>query len=224
MSFLAALGIVHFGLFCLAVLLLNVTPGPDTAFIVGQSVARGRRTGIMAALGISLGCMVHTAALALGLSALLAASSSAFLAIKIAGAIYLTFLGVRMIVGASRRSAVADERVAVAEAGSRAATTSSLRAFAQGLVTNVSNPKVVLFFLSFLPQFVDATRSSQAWAFLVLGLVIVVMTSIYNVGVAWLAGSLTRRMRSLPRVRQWLERSIGLAFVALGARIAFADR
>src|ERR1700712_2633788 len=98
MSFIDHLGIVHPGVFCAAVLLLNLTPGPDTAFIVGQSVAHGRRMGLMSVLGISAGCIVHTAALALGLSALLAASASAFVVIKIAGAAYLVFLGARMIV------------------------------------------------------------------------------------------------------------------------------
>ena len=224
MGFLAALGIVHFGFFLVAVLLLNITPGPDTAFIVGQSVAHGRRMGVMSALGISVGCMVHTIALALGLSALLAASANAFLVIKVAGAIYLTVLGIRMIVGASRRRAIAHEQVSMIDVERHRPMPSMRRAFVQGLLTNVSNPKVVLFFLSFLPQFVDGTSASKAAAFVFLGLVIVLMSSIYNVTVAWLAGSLTRRMRSVPRFRRWLERSIGAAFVGLGARIALADR
>ena len=221
MSILSTVGIVHFGLFCVAVMLLNVTPGPDTAFIVGQSVAHGRRMGVLSALGISAGCLVHTAALALGLSALLAASAGAFLVIKVGGAIYLCVLGVRMIVATRRRASVAAVAADVPDRDD--AVPSARRAFVRGLLTNVSNPKVLLFFLSFIPQFVDGASASKALAFVVLGLVLVAMSTVYNAAVAWLAGGLTRRMRAVPRVRAWLERSIGAAFVALGVRIAFAE-
>ena len=216
MSLLPALGIVHSGLFCAAVLLLNVTPGPDTAFIVGQSVAHGRKMGILSALGISAGCLVHTAALALGLSALLAASAGAFLVVKVVGAIYLCVLGLRMIVATRQRRPNGSITEAVGT------VPSSRRAFVRGLLTNVTNPKVFLFFLSFIPQFVDAGSPSKSMAFVVLGLLLVAISTVYNAAVAWLAGSLTRRMRSAPRLRAWLERSIGAAFVALGVRIVFA--
>ena len=217
----ADLGIVHPGIFCAAVLLLNLTPGPDTAFIVGQSIAHGRRAGLMSVLGISAGCVVHTIALALGLSAILAASASAFTLIKIAGALYLTFLGLRMIVGSMRKPAIVPT-VALVE--SSAPRPSSRRTFMQGFVTNVLNPKVVLFFLSFFPQFVGASSPSKAVAFFVLGAVMIVISTVYNGIVAWLAGSITRRVRGAPRFKVWLDRSIGAAFVALGARIALADR
>lgn len=216
----ADLGIVHLGLFCAAVLLLNLTPGPDTAFIVGQSVAHGRRAGLLSVLGISAGCVVHTMALALGLSAILAASASAFTVIKIAGAVYLTYLGVRMIVGSLRAPASATPASVVVPAQ----RPSSRRTFMQGFVTNVLNPKVVLFFLSFFPQFVAASSPSKGVAFGVLGVVMIAISTVYNGTVAWLAGSITRRVRGVPRVKIWLDRSIGAAFVALGARIALADR
>ena len=216
-SFLSTVGIVHFGLFCAAVMLLNVTPGPDTAFIVGQSVAHGRRMGVCSALGISVGCLVHTLALSLGLSALLAASAAAFLVVKVAGAVYLCALGVRMILAARER------RSDGSGATPADASPSARSAFVRGLLTNVSNPKVVLFFLSFIPQFVDSASPSKGVAFVVLGLVLVAMSTVYNTAVAWAAGGLTRRMRAVPRVRVWLERSIGAAFVALGVRIAFAE-
>lgn len=211
------LGIVHFGVFVVAVMLLNVTPGPDTAFIVGQSVAHGRRFGLMSVLGISAGCVVHATALALGLSALLAASSKAFLVVRVAGALYLTVLGVRMIVATLRARPPSRSIGAPSVASSR-------RAFVQGLVTNVTNPKVVLFFLSFLPQFVDPASPSKALAFAALGAVLVAMSTVYNGLVAWLAGGITSRLRGVPRLRDWLERCIGAAFVALGARIAFVER
>jgi threonine/homoserine/homoserine lactone efflux protein len=221
MSFIDHLGIVHLGVFCVAVFLLNLTPGPDTAFIVGQSVAHGRKMGLMSVLGISAGCIVHTAALALGLSALLAASAGAFIVIKVAGAAYLIYLGGRMIIGSLRRGAPTATR---AETIDEVTLPSSRRAFVQGFATNVLNPKVVLFFLSFFPQFVAASSESKALAFVFLGIVLIVMSTVYNGLVAWLAGGITRRVRSVPRIKAWLDRSIGAAFIALGARLAFADR
>ncbi len=223
------LGIVHLGLFCGAVVLLNFTPGPDTAFIVGQSVARGRRAGLMAVLGISLGCVVHTLALVFGLSALIAASASAFTLIKIVGAAYLVYLGVRMIV-ATMRTRVSPGEATIAKASSPApsrgtvAHPSARRTFAQGFITNVLNPKVVLFFLSFFPQFVAYDSPSKGLAFAVLGGVMIAISTIYNGSVAWLAGSITHRMHGAPRVKAWLERSVGAAFIALGARLALSER
>lgn len=217
----ADLGIVHPGVFCLAVLLLNLTPGPDTAFIVGQSVAHGRRAGLMSVLGISAGCLVHTAALALGLSAILAASASAFTVIKVVGAVYLVFLGSRMIVTSlARRGSDGVPRAARPIAGA----SSSRQVFTQGFLTNVLNPKVVLFFLSFVPQFVAGSSPSKALAFVVLGAVLAAISTVYNGLVALIAGSVTRRVRAVPRVKAWLDRAIGAAFIALGARLAFADR
>ena len=220
MPSLADLGVVHAGLFCVAVLMLNLTPGPDTAFIVGQTVAHGRRAGLLSVLGISAGCVVHTLALALGLSAIIAASSGAFLAIKIAGAAYLVYLGLRMIVAAGRSRAA----ITTAVVPSRTARPSGWRTFGQGFMTNVLNPKVVLFFLSFFPQFVATDSASKPAAFIALGIVLIAISTVYNGAVAWLAGGLTRRVRGAPRVKAWLDRSIGAAFIALGARIAFADR
>ncbi len=217
MSFLDTLGIVHPGVFCLAVFLLNLTPGPDTAFIVGQSVAHGRRMGLMSVLGISAGCMVHTAALALGLSALIAASAGAFVVVKVVGAIYLAYLGTRLIVASLGHRATTPAPAPVDAASPR-------RAFVQGFATNVLNPKVVLFFLSFFPQFVATTSDRKALAFVALGVVLIGMSTVYNGLVAWLAAGVTRRMRGAPRVKAWLDRSIGAAFIAIGVRLALADR
>ena len=229
MNFFADLGIVHLGLFCGAVVLLNFTPGPDTAFIVGQSVARGRGAGLMAVLGISLGCVVHTLALAFGLSALIAASAGAFTLVKIVGAGYLIFLGVRMIIATLRVRVLRDDAT-IAEASLHSARrdsaprSSARRTFVQGFITNVLNPKVILFFLSFFPQFVSFNSASKGLAFAVLGGVMIAISTIYNGIVAWLAGSITHRMHGAPRVKAWLERSVGGAFIALGARLALSER
>ena len=159
------LGITGFTFFLVAVFLLNVTPGPDTAYIVGRSVAQGRGAGIVSALGISAGCIVHTLACAFGLTALLAASATAFTVIKFAGAIYLIYLGVRLIFAQTGPPKPAR----TTRANAKAAPKSLRQLFAQGFVTNVLNPKVVLFFVSFFPQFVAADSPHKALAFLALG-------------------------------------------------------
>jgi threonine/homoserine/homoserine lactone efflux protein len=208
------LGIQNFSLFCMAVLLLNATPGPDTAFIVGRSVAQGRAAGLVSALGISLGCCVHALACAMGLSAILAASATAFLAVKLAGGAYLIYLGMRMLlakpVDATRpASAMRDER-------------SLRRIFWQAAATNVLNPKVVLFFLAFIPQFVRPDSPQKAAAFFFLGLTLAAISLFWNSGTALVAGILARRASGNPKIKLWLDRTVGAAFVALGVRLALA--
>ncbi|QET03213.1 LysE family translocator [Cupriavidus pauculus] len=216
------LGITDLPLFVGAVFLLNVTPGPDTAYIVGRSVAQGRMAGVMSSLGVSAGCCVHALATAFGLTALLAASPIAFSVIQYAGAAYLCWLGLRMIATTFRPAGVAVS--APGDAG-RPREARGLRAlFMQGFLTNVLNPKVILFFLSFFPQFVDPKAGHQAAAFLVLGAIMIVMTTVWNTLVAWLAGALTRRVSQAPRLKCWLDRVVGTAFIGLGARLALLPR
>ncbi|PLZ00455.1 lysine transporter LysE [Burkholderia sp. WAC0059] len=209
-------GITHFGFFVIAVFLLNVTPGPDTAYIVGRSVAQGCGAGLMSALGISAGCCVHSLACAFGLTALLAASATAFTVIKLVGAIYLAYLGVRLIF--TRAAAAQPAGDATKPAGGAARPLRQL--FLQGFWTNVLNPKVVLFFVSFFPQFVATDSPHKALAFLSLGAVFVAMSSVWNSFVAWVAGSVTRRFAGKPGVRKWLDRTVGGAFIGLGIKLA----
>ncbi|PVX97561.1 LysE family translocator [Paraburkholderia unamae] len=212
------LGITHFGFFLVAVFLLNVTPGPDTAYIVGRSVAQGRGAGLVSALGISAGCCVHSLACAFGLTALLAASATAFTVIKIVGAIYLVYLGVRLVLTKQEAS------LATGEAPAAGAARPLRQLFLSGFWTNVLNPKVVLFFVSFFPQFVSTESAHKALAFLTLGAVFVVMSMMWNSLVAWVAGSVTRRFAGKPGVKKWLDRTVGSAFVGLGLRLAAASR
>ncbi|WP_175913888.1 LysE family translocator [Burkholderia metallica] len=209
-------GITHFGFFVFAVFLLNITPGPDTAYIVGRSVAQGRGAGLMSAFGISTGCCVHALACAFGLTALLAASATAFTVIKLVGAAYLIYLGVRMIVA---KQAAEPLGTAAAQAAKPLH-----QLFMQGFWTNVLNPKVVLFFVSFFPQFVSADSPHKAWAFLALGGVFVAMSTVWTSLVAWVAGSVTERFSGKPGVKKWLDRTVGSAFVGLGLRLAAAQR
>ncbi|KVL96271.1 LysE family translocator [Burkholderia stagnalis] len=212
------LGITHFGFFLLAVFLLNVTPGPDTAYIIGRSVAQGRGAGLMSALGISAGCCVHALACAFGLTAVLAASATAFTVIKLVGAAYLIYLGVRMLLAKPAAGAEA------APAAAAVAAKPLRQLFMQGFWTNVLNPKVVLFFVSFFPQFVSADSAHKALAFLTLGAVFVVMSTLWNSMLAWVAGSVTRRFSGKPGVKKWLDRTVGSAFVGLGLKLATSQR
>jgi len=216
------LGITGFTLFIVAVMLLSVTPGPDTAYIVGRSVAQGRGAGVVSALGIALGCIVHTLACAFGLTALLAASVTAFTVVKFAGAIYLIYLGVRLIFAkpaAAKTSHKPSEATRV-----RAAPKSLQQIFTQGFVTNVLNPKVVLFFVSFIPQFVAVDSEHKTLAFLALGFVFVLVSTFWNTFVAWIAGSVTQRFSGKPSVKLWLDRVVGSAFVGLGIKLATSHR
>jgi len=214
-------GITHFEFFVVAVFLLNVTPGPDTAYIVGRSVAQGRAAGLMSSLGISAGCCVHSLACAFGLTALLAASATAFTVIKFVGAIYLIYLGVRLVLA---KPAPEPEVAAYTAPAVAVAPRSMRQLFLQGFWTNVLNPKVVLFFVSFFPQFVSADSPHKAWAFLTLGAVFVAMSTVWTSLVAWVAGSVTQRFSGKPGVRKWLDRTVGSAFVGLGLRLAASQR
>jgi RhtB (resistance to homoserine/threonine) family protein len=216
------LGITHFGFFCVAVFLLNVTPGPDTAYIVGRSVAQGRSAGLISALGISTGCCVHALACAFGLTALLAASATAFTVVKFVGAIYLVYLGTRLIFAKTERTPA--EAAVTAPVRASAAPRPLRQLFLQGFWTNVLNPKVVLFFVSFFPQFVSTESSHKALAFLALGVVFVLMSTVWNSFVAWIAGSVTRRFSGKPGVKKWLDRTVGTAFVGLGVKLATSTR
>ncbi|CAH2796153.1 MAG: Lysine exporter protein LysE/YggA [uncultured Caballeronia sp.] len=149
-------------------------------------------------LGISAGCIVHTLACAFGLTAILAASATAFTVIKIAGAVYLIYLGVCLIFTKHDDASAAREK----QAGEKAAPKSLRQLFAQGFITKVLNPKVVLFFVSFFPQFVAADSQHKALAFLTLGIVFIAMSTVWNNFVAWIAGSATERFAGKSGVKK----------------------
>jgi threonine/homoserine/homoserine lactone efflux protein len=211
------LGIHELWLFIISGLLLNVTPGPDTAYIVGRSVQMGWRGGAAAALGIGAGCLVHVSAAAIGLSALLAASSAAFTLVKWAGAAYLCFVGVTMLL--SRPHAPADD-AATATGAISPGQMSLHQVFLQGALTNVLNPKVALFFLAFLPQFVAADSPHKAAAFVLLGLIFVFNGTLWCLGVAGFAASAAGRIRQSGQALRWINRALGGLFVYLGVRVA----
>ena len=198
-------------LFMAAALTLNLTPGPDMLYVAARSAGEGRAAGIASALGIGAGTLVHIAAVALGLSALLAAVPVAYTAVRLAGAAYLVYLGVRALLGAGRAHA-AGPALAPAPLGA---------VFRQGVITNVLNPKVALFFLAFLPQFVDASRGSPAKQVVALGLLFDTSGTLVNLAVALLASGAAMRLRGDGRAGLWLRRATGVLFVGLGVRLAW---
>lgn len=208
-----ALGIHQLWLFVLSGVLLNVTPGPDTAYIIGRSVQMGWRGGAAAAIGICCGCLVHVFGAAVGLSALLMASSAAFTVLKWVGAAYLLFTGLQMLL--SRPGPVA-EAAAPAE-------TSLSRVFWQGALTNVLNPKVALFFLAFLPQFVAADSAHKTLAFLALGLIFISTGTLWCLGIAAFAARAASRIRQSAGAMAWVNRLLGGLFVYLGIRVAMLE-
>lgn len=207
-------GIHDFGLFLAAGILLNLTPGPDTVYILGRSIAHGRSAGVASAFGICVGSVFHTCAAALGLSAFLATSAWAFSAVKLGGAAYLVFLGLRALLQRGHDLSVP----------ANFKQNAPVAAFRQGILTNILNPKVALFFLAFLPQFIDATAASKMAAFLILGFTFVTTGTIWCLVLAWFAAAFSERLRGNATVAAILNRAIGSLFVFLGLRLAFAGQ
>ncbi len=208
------LGIHGYWLFVAAGILLNLTPGQDTMFIIGQSLTGGRRSGVAAALGISAGSVVHTLAAALGLSAILATSALAFSIVKFAGAAYLIYLGARLLLARG-----AGTGTAPAQAPASAEPSS---AFRQGILTNLLNPKVALFFLAFLPQFIEPASGTKALAFLALGATFIATGTAWGMVLAIGAASLQSLLVRKPALRTTIDRVVGGIFLALGARLAWS--
>jgi threonine/homoserine/homoserine lactone efflux protein len=211
------MGIHDFALFVAAGLMLNLTPGPDMAYIAARGANGGFRAGVAATLGITAGCMVHTLAAAAGLSALLATSATAFGVVKWCGAAYLLYAGIRLLASSLRPGATRGTERTLTSAP-------SARIFREAFVINVFNPKVALFFLAFLPQFIDASAPSKALAFITLGCVFNFNSLFVNVPVAWLAAHAGRGVRASVSAKRWLSGAVGALFVALAVRLAFAER
>ena len=199
-------------LFLAAGLALNFTPGPDMLYVAARGASEGRAAGFVSALGIGAGTLVHIALVALGLAALLAAVPVAYLVVRIAGAIYLIYLGVRAL---RSQTSLALQHVQPAPLGA---------VFRQGVITNVLNPKVALFFLAFLPQFVDPSRGNPALQVVALGLLFDTTGTLVNFAVALGSSRSAARLRSTGRAAAVLHKVTGLLFIGLGLRLAFASR
>ncbi len=208
-------GIVHFETFLLAGILLNLTPGADTMYILSRSIANGQQAGILSALGISTGSLVHTVFAALGLSVLLAESQFAFNLVKYVGAAYLFVLGVKALLYKSPATFGIQAGPSIVR---------PYRIYVSGILTNVLNPKVALFYLAFLPQFIDPAAPRHFVSFLVLGGVFTTTGTIWCVLLAIYSSRLSDHIRRNHRVKIWLDRGIGAVFIALGIRLALSRK
>jgi threonine/homoserine/homoserine lactone efflux protein len=205
-------GLHSLALFLAAGLALNLTPGPDMLYVAARGASEGRAAGIVSALGIGVGTLVHIALVAAGLAALLSAVPIAYLALRLGGAAYLVYLGVRALRATPGSSGVAE------------LTPAPLGViFRQGVITNVLNPKVALFFLAFLPQFVDPSRGNPALQVVALGLLFDLSGTLVNLAVALGSSRVAARLRS-GRSARLVQRVTGALFIALGARLAWGAR
>ena len=200
-------------LFLAATLTLNLTPGPDMLYVIARSVGQGRLAGVASSLGICLGCVGHTLAVAFGLSSLMLAVPTAYDIVKYAGAAYLVYLGIKVLV--SRQSLQL-------EAAMKKDTMHSI--FFQGVITNLLNPKVALFFLAFLPQFVDRTQGNIAAQIIFLGILFNLSGMTVNVVVALMASYAGQRFKTRLRDSRTLRWLTGGIFIGLGVRLALLER
>lgn len=200
----------QFLLFLAAAVVLAITPGPGIFYVLARTLAGGRREGIQSALGTFFGGLFHVFAAALGVSAILAASAVAFHTVKYAGAAYLVWLGIRMI---RTRNAEMPAEAAAPSQGS----------FRQGVLTEALNPKTALFFLSFIPQFIAAGNDHVFLQFVVLGATSVILNTVADLVVVFLAAPLERKLKSSVRFRRRQRVASGLGMIGLGAYVALAD-
>ncbi|WP_404300254.1 LysE family translocator [Alicycliphilus denitrificans] len=200
--------------------LLALTPGPDNIFVLLQSAQRGWRAGMCVVLGLCLGLVGHTAAVALGLAAVFAASAMAFTVLKICGAAYLAWLAW----GALRAPASVPEAPPGDAAGERRGHGGTLSMVGRGVVMNLTNPKVLVFFLAFLPQFADPARGAMAQQIMLLGLVFMLATFLVFGAIACFSGAFGALLQRSARAQRLLNRVAGLVFLGLAVRLATAQR
>ena len=207
-------GIHDLTLFIISGLLLNIMPGPDSLLIMARSASQGWRAGVAAAMGIGAGTMVHVLAAAVGLSAILATSATAFTVVKYIGAAYIIWMAIGLL--RSKRK----------EAGAQVDVPALpyRKIFAQGFLTNILNPKVAIFFLAFVPQFIDAAAPNKALAFIILGCIFNINGMLWCVALALFTALVSARLKVNPVVSQWLNRATGGLFFWLGIKLALSKQ
>ncbi|MCC5903631.1 MAG: LysE family translocator [Halomonas sp.] len=205
-------------LFIVSGLLLNMIPGPDSVLIMARSATQGWRAGSAAALGIGSGTFVHIFAAAVGLSALLATSSTAFAVVKYIGAAYLLYVGISLIRSKKQRTSESEKTLAAPP------SLSYRRIFMQGFLTNVLNPKVAVFFLAFVPQFISPDSTNKALAFIVLGCIFNFNGMLWCHFLAISSAFASQRVQASETIALWLNRLIGGVFISFGIKLALAER
>lgn len=208
-------GITNFTAFIIAGILLNITPGSDTMYILGRSISQGKRAGIASVLGISTGSLVHTLFAGLGLSVIIAQSPTVFNAIKYLGAVYLCFLGGKMLLN------TASDNFKIQNIEEEL---DLKKIYFSGILTNVLNPKVALFFLAFLPQFVDNQSIGNPIPFFLLGLTFVFTGTIWCLILALFSALLADKIKQNYVIKKWIDRITGGVFIAIGLKLALEKR
>ena len=208
-------GIIHFETFLLTGILLNITPGNDTIFILSKSIGQGKKAGIVSALGIGTGSFIHTILAALGLSLIIAKSILLFNIIKYAGAAYIIYIGLKMFL---------DKNQLITHISDKNEAVNYRKIYRDAIITNVLNPKVALFFIAFLPQFIDPTFKNTVWPFLVLGITFITTGTIWCLILAIFAAAIFSKLKQRKTVSDYIHKICGIALIALGIKVAFFNR
>jgi threonine/homoserine/homoserine lactone efflux protein len=200
-------------MFLIATLVIVITPGPDTLYVIGNSLGQGRLAGLVSAIGIFFGNLGHTLAAAIGLSAVLMTSAIAYNSIKYAGAVYLIYIGVRAILSRQEHTALHP-----------LSSSSLIKIFSQAIFTNLLNPKAALFFLAFVPQFVDPNQGAVALQLIQLGVIIATLSSLWLMIVAIGMSAMGDRLRHHSGFERFLQWLTGSLFIGLGIRLALPEQ
>jgi RhtB (resistance to homoserine/threonine) family protein len=208
-------GIINFETFLITGILLNLTPGNDTIFILTQSIGQGRKAGIVSSLGIATGSVLHTLLAAFGLSLIIAKSILLFNIIKYAGAAYLLYMGYKMLTEKSRLNT---DNIALNT------SINYSKIYRDGIFTNLLNPKVALFFIAFLPQFIDPSTKSTVLPFLMLGLTFITTGAIWCFILAIFASGIFRKLKNNQKASAYINKICGIALIGLGLKVAFWER
>ncbi len=210
-------GIENYLGFILAAILLNLTPGTDSMYIITRSISQGQTAGFYSVLGITSGILVHTLLAALGLSVLLANSPIAFMIVKYIGAAYLCYLGLKMLL--SKNSSSIANNLSKDKGLTSQKAVDGWQIYKQGVLTNTFNPKVALFFLAFFPQFIDASYAYGTLSFLMLGLTFATTGFIWCLCLALLASKFSKKLRENPKIESMMNKISGVVFMGLGIKL-----
>lgn len=208
-------GIIHFETFLIAGILLNLTPGNDTIFILTKSIGQGKKAGIVSALGIATGSVVHTCLAAFGLSVIIAKSLLLFNIIKFAGAAYLLYMGYKMLTDNTPLNTTEIKSGPVVN---------YFKIYRDGIFTNILNPKAALFFIAFLPQFIDPTLKNTALPFLTLGITFITTGTIWCMTIAIFAAAFFAKLKGNTKIAVYINKICGLTLIALGIKVALTGR
>ena len=208
-------GILHFETFLLTGILLNITPGNDTIFILSRSIAQGRKAGIVSALGIGTGSIVHTLLAAFGLSLIIAESILIFNMIKYAGAAYIIYIGWKMLFGKSQMNT---------DLPASNKSANYVKIYRDGIITNVLNPKVALFFIAFLPQFIDPNLRNTMLPFLTLGITFITTGTVWCLILAVFASAFFIKLKDNKRISVYINKFCGITLIGLGIKVALTER